>query len=50
LHHNKTLANKIIEDAASKPNENEIGIRIATPLAGPKPGNAPKTVPKKTSY
>ena len=27
--------------------EKEIGIKIATPLAGPKPGRAPNTVPRK---
>ena len=37
----------IIEEAASNPSEKEIGIKIATPLAGPKPGRAPKTVPRK---
>jgi len=29
------------------PMKKEIGIKIATPLAGPKPGRAPNTVPRK---
>jgi hypothetical protein len=31
---------------ASNPSINEIGINIATPLVGPKPGRAPIIVPK----
>ena len=37
---------QIIDAAADNPRENDKGIKIATPFAGPRPGNAPKVVPR----
>jgi len=35
-----------MEDAGGNPRAKDKGIKIATPLAGPNPGSAPKTVPR----